>query len=290
MNNRMVIFGLMLLMVTAVFSQGKLNPYKYVIVPRQFDFQKSQDAHQINSLTKFLFEKNGFIVFYHDDVYPKELQENMCLALNVKLIDKSNMLKTRMLLELKNCNNQMVLQSPEVDTKEKDLKKGYQEAIRKAFVSVEKEGYTFSNHVTINDNQQSNKTVVVKENQPAIKKEIGITQEIIIEKPVMTEPKYQEKVPIIAAIPKIKNNLTVEGDFSSNKQTLKIQKQGNQFVVSDAKNNVIGILYATSQANYFIIKWLQSDDNLPKLAFLNQDGDLVIDDKETVVVYKSFKQ
>ncbi|MDO9260354.1 MAG: hypothetical protein Q7U08_00225, partial [Flavobacteriaceae bacterium] len=132
--------------------------------------------------------------------------------------------------------------------------------------------------------------VVIAENQNSVKKEVVATQEIVIEKPVMTEPKYQEKVAVIAAIPQLKTQLTVEGVFKSMNQTLAIQKQGNQFVVSDAKNNVIGILYPTSQAHYFIVKWLQSDDNLPKLAFLNSEGNLTIDIKETAVVFKSFKQ
>ncbi|MDO9262124.1 MAG: hypothetical protein Q7U08_09305, partial [Flavobacteriaceae bacterium] len=144
MNNRMVIFGLMLLMVTAVFSQSKLNAYKYIITPRQFDFQKSQDSYQINSLTKFLFEKQGFVVLYNDELLPADLIENSCLALQIKLVDHSSMFKTKVHLELKNCYNQVVLQSPEVDTKEKDLKKGYQEVIRKAFLTVENEGYSFS--------------------------------------------------------------------------------------------------------------------------------------------------
>lgn len=34
-------------------AQESLNGYKYVVVPEKFDFLKSEDLYQINSLTKF---------------------------------------------------------------------------------------------------------------------------------------------------------------------------------------------------------------------------------------------
>lgn len=290
MNNRIVIFGLMLLLVTTVFSQGKLDAYKYIIAPKQFDFQKSEDSYQINSLTKFLFEKQGFIVLFNDESFPAELRENSCLALNAKLINNSSMFKTRVVFELKNCYNQIVLQTPEGESRDKDYKKGFNEAIRNAFVTVENEAYSFSQKPILKEKQEVKQKVVVAEVQNSVQKEVVTAQEIVIEKPVITEPKYQEKVPIIAAIPQLKTQLTVEGVFKSDTQTISIKKQGNQFVVSDSKQNVVGILYPTSQANYFIMKWIQSDENQPKLTFLNSEGNLTIDIKETAVVFKSFKQ
>lgn len=286
MNNRIVIFGLMLLLVTTVFSQGKLDAYKYIIAPKQFDFQKSEDFYQINSLTKFLFEKQGFIVLFNDESFPAELRENSCLALNAKLINNSSMFKTRVFFELKNCYNQIVLQTPEGESRDKDYKKGFNEAIRNAFVTVENEAYSFSQKPMLKEKQEVKQKVVVAEVQNSVQKEVVVAEEIIIEKPVITEPKYQEKVPIIAAIPKVNAKLSVEGIFNSANKTVSVQKQGNQFVVSDAQHNVIGILYPTSKVNYFIMKWLQSDDNQPKLVFLNQDGELSIDEKETAILYK----
>lgn len=286
MKIKQFFFGFFLLIGTSMLAQGKLNGYKYVIIPKQFDFQKSQDQHQINSLIKFLFEKQGFVGLIIDDIYPTELRENPCLALQVKLVDHSTMFKTKIQLELKNCANQLVLQSPETETKEKDLKKGYHETIRKAFVSVEQENYTFSEKEVLMINQSTQLQFVKSTQQTNEKKELAVQQEIVIEKPVYTEPKYQEKVPVIAAISQPKTAINIEGIFTANLQTINIQKQGNQFIVSDAKNNVIGILYATTQNNYFIMKWLQSDDNLPKLCFLNPEGNLEIDDKEAVIIFR----
>ncbi|MDP3353129.1 MAG: hypothetical protein Q8S44_05250, partial [Flavobacteriaceae bacterium] len=238
------------------------------------------------SLTKFLFEKQGFVVLYNDDSFPAELKENPCLGINARLFDHSNMFKTKVSFELKNCFNQIVLQSPESESREKELKKGFHEAIRNAFITVENEAYSFSQKPLQKEKQEVTEKVVVAEVPKPIQKEVKVAEEIIIEKPMITEPKYQDKVPVIAEIPKIKNIISVEGVFQSDAQTLSIKKQGNQFVVSDAQQNVIGILYPTSQANYFIMKWIQSDENQPKLTFLNSAGDLIIDIKETAVVYK----
>lgn len=44
-------------------AQESLNGYKYVVVPEKFDFLKSEDLYQINSLTKFLLNKEGLLLF-----------------------------------------------------------------------------------------------------------------------------------------------------------------------------------------------------------------------------------
>ena len=46
--------------ITASFSQNELNPYKYIIVPKKFNSIKGEeDKYQLNSLTEFLFDKQG---------------------------------------------------------------------------------------------------------------------------------------------------------------------------------------------------------------------------------------
>jgi hypothetical protein len=270
-------------------AQENLNVYKYVSIPKRFDFQKTADAHQINSLTKFLFEKKGFETFFSDENLPDEIFLNPCLKLNVNLVDESNLFTTKVYFELFNCMNQLVLKTEIGSSREKDLKKGFHEAIRTAFTTIENTPYQFSDDKRVVD------ILVLPEAKPTtapeqVKKEVVVVEELVVpekkEINLLTEKKYQDKVPVIAEIPKIKNAVTVEGVFQSDTNMLSIKKQGNQFVVSDAQQNVVAILYPTSQANYFIIKWLQSDDNQPKLAFLNSEGDLLIDIKDLAVVYK----
>ena len=54
-------------------AQNPLNAYAYVIVPEQFSFLDGPDQYQLNSLTKFLLEKKGFVVFSEYDPIPKKL-------------------------------------------------------------------------------------------------------------------------------------------------------------------------------------------------------------------------
>ena len=59
----------------SVFTQNSLNinDYKYVSVPDRFDFLKTSDQYQLNSLTEFLLKKNGFTVINDLKYYPSDL-------------------------------------------------------------------------------------------------------------------------------------------------------------------------------------------------------------------------
>ena len=74
-----------------MFSQESINDYKYIIVPSQFEFQKSEDSYQLNSLTKFLFNKAGYIAVLSTDNFPDDLAMNRCMALTSKLKKSSSM-------------------------------------------------------------------------------------------------------------------------------------------------------------------------------------------------------
>ena len=50
------------------FAQTEsVNNYKYVIIPEKFSFLKEANKYNLNSLTKMVFEKYGFTVFYTND-------------------------------------------------------------------------------------------------------------------------------------------------------------------------------------------------------------------------------
>ncbi|MBS3993310.1 MAG: hypothetical protein KGZ87_06310 [Bacteroidetes bacterium] len=278
-----------LLSVITLNAQTDLNAYKYVTIPNRFDFQKSDDAYQVNSLLKFLFNKKGFEAFLTNEIFPIDFKTNPCLSLNAKVVDESNMFKTKVFIELYNCQNQLVLKTELGESREKELKKGFQEAVRIAFTTIENMPYKFTDDKRIKD------IIVLPEIKNTINEPVKASQEVIQvdEIPVpennevaaMTDKKYQEKVIVIAEnAAKIKVP-SIEGVFASAAKTIAIAKQGNQYIISDKQQNVIGILYPTSQANYFILKWLQSDDNTPKLLFLNEAGDVVIDEKQSVLKY-----
>ena len=62
MKTKFYIFILVLTVSISSWAQSNLNDYKYVLVPEKFDFLKSNDQYQLNSLTKFLLQKKGFTV------------------------------------------------------------------------------------------------------------------------------------------------------------------------------------------------------------------------------------
>jgi hypothetical protein len=130
---------LLFLIVSSFISFGqekKVNNYKYIIVSEKFNAFKERDQYQTSSLTKFLLKKNGFTVILDSEEYPLELQKDPCLGLNANIEDKSTMLKTKVFIELIDCSNKVVFTSNVGESKFKEYKKSFQEAIRNAHKSM----------------------------------------------------------------------------------------------------------------------------------------------------------
>ena len=121
----------------------KINEYKYVIVPDSYLFLKDKDEYQLNSLTKFLFNKYGFEALMQSDGFPSDLRNNGCKALHADVKNESGLFQTKLFVELKDCNNKVVYLSEQGKSREKDYKTAYHEALRNAFLGIEKLNYTY---------------------------------------------------------------------------------------------------------------------------------------------------
>lgn len=132
-----------MLISVATFAQKNINKYKFIIVDKQFDYVKQPDKYQTSSLTKFLFNKEGFQAFIEGENLPEEVMINRCLSLKATVIDDSKMLTTKSKIQLKDCFGNVVFTSLEGRSKQKDYKKAYQEAIRNAFESVKGLNYKY---------------------------------------------------------------------------------------------------------------------------------------------------
>ena len=129
-----IVFSLLLVLAMSAYSQHKnINNYKYIIVKEKLDFFKKSDQYQTSSLTKFLLQKKGFTVFLSNEKLPENLLLNRCLALTADIVEESNMFSVKNKIVLKDCYGKLVYSSGEGKSKEKDYKKGYQEAIRNAY-------------------------------------------------------------------------------------------------------------------------------------------------------------
>jgi len=130
-----------ILLVFALFLSGisfaqNINEYKYLIVPDKFEFLKEQNKYNLNELTKMVFEKYGFIVFYPNDKMPDELLLNKCKALYGDIENDSGMMNTAIFITIKDCSGKLLFKSEKGKSKIKDYKKAYYEALREAAASL----------------------------------------------------------------------------------------------------------------------------------------------------------
>ncbi|NVK53681.1 MAG: hypothetical protein HWD85_12165 [Flavobacteriaceae bacterium] len=124
---------LLFLVISVSVKAQKFNTYKYIIVTNKFDFLSKTDQYQTSSLTKFLFNKKGFTAFLSDEQLPQDFNTNRCESLFASVVKTSSMFVIKTAVQLKDCNNKVVYTSSIGRSKEKDYKKGYHEAIRRAF-------------------------------------------------------------------------------------------------------------------------------------------------------------
>ncbi len=240
---------ILFLCVTSIAAQKSINDYKYVIVPIQYNFQKTEDAYQLNSLTKFLFEKAGFQVFLSNESFPEELSKNRCLALTAKLNNNSKMLSTKMNFDLVDCYNKVVFSSVEAKSKEKDYKTAYHDCIRQTFKSIEAQNYSYNEPVSTVDVtpavavQQATITPEVKSLTPISELAVSSTNVVIPVIATTTVVKRETKPSTENAIAEIKtaNN------------TLYAQPTSTGFQLVDSTPKVVYVLLKTSVKDIYLI-------------------------------------
>ncbi len=154
-----IIISLLVLVSSLGFSQT-INDYKYAIVPSKFTFLKEIDQYRLNTLTKLLMEKYGFVTFFDTDILPNEVAENNCNKVFVEVQSNGNMFMTKMSVVVKDCKNTVLFTSVVGKSKEKELQISYNQALREAFSSFDSLGYKYNGNSIFN----SNVNVNVKEN------------------------------------------------------------------------------------------------------------------------------
>ncbi|WP_148214301.1 hypothetical protein [Robiginitalea biformata] len=127
-----------------VFSgRAQLNPYKYIVVPTHFEAFKKVNQHQTSTIVKYYLTENGFPAVY-DTQQPTELRIDPCQAAYVKLRDDSGMFMTRVALQFVDCQGEVVFETMEGTSKEKDYADAYKGAIAEAFQSLAGMGYSYT--------------------------------------------------------------------------------------------------------------------------------------------------
>jgi hypothetical protein len=231
---------------SSLMSQVSLNNYKYVTIPKKFDFLKSEDQYQLNSLTDFLFMKEGFKTLFNTDSKPQELLNDQCLGLHSEVQKNSSMFTTKLIIVLSNCNNEIVFTSKEGKSKEKDYKKAYHESLRDAFQSISELNYSYDPDVKIQDQAK-------KENEEI--QEPELIEEIIVktEKVQITDDFIENKPALDAELMKVdKGDLEDPEDFTEDLLYAQPNEKGYQLVDSTPK--VVYVLLRSSREDVFILK------------------------------------
>lgn len=235
--------------VTSTLAQKKLNDYKYVIVPYKYDFLNEKDKYQLNALSQFLFNKYGFNAIMEDAYFPDDLIKNRCLGLKSDVIKESGMFKTKLKVQLKNCNGDIVYTTKSGTSKEKQFKTAYTLALREAFKEFE----------TVNYKYQPNEAILAKASTASGKdpnKEIEkLKEEINTLKQKQAEVKEVPKNKIVV---ETKNPKTVTGRELKKEDpaidVLYAQKTDYGYQIVDKTPSVIMILLKTSKTDVFMVK------------------------------------
>jgi len=235
--------------IIGLYAQSNLNVYKYVIVPKKFDFQKSEDKYQLNSLTKFLFNKEGFTTLLDSGKTPQDMYDDPCLALRANVKDLSNMFYTKVIIELSDCRNTTIFTSEVGKSKVKDFKRGYQEALRKAFESVKDLDYNYDASLvsSIKSKIEEKTSEAIVESQPKREEIKPISEkDEIIEEVIEDETTTNEEFGL--------NYIEVTETVKSNDSILYAQSKPFGFQLVDSAPSVVFLLQKSSIKDIYILK------------------------------------
>lgn len=246
------IFSIALILgcITSTIAQKSLNDYKYVIVPYKYDFVNEKDKYQLNSLSQFLFNKYGFEAIMEDGEFPEDLIKNRCLGLRSDVIKEKGMFATKLKVQLKNCDGDVIYTTKIGSTREKQFKTAYTLALRGAFEDFENVNYKYKPNenivarATVKDSQDSDEEIqklkeeitALKEKQQEVNK--VVKKEAVEEKPIEKKPEVKKTV--------------VNKAPSAN--VLYAQKIDSGYQLVDKTPKVVMILLETSKANVFLVK------------------------------------
>ena len=228
MKKTILLIGFIFLSTTILSQNKSLNDYKYVVVPSTYAFLKKTDQFQLNSLTKFLFNKYNFEAIMDTEQLPDDAVINNCLVLKSNVFKEKAFLKTKLRVELKNCKGEIVYTSQEGESREKDYQKAYHEALRDAFTSFQSLDYKFT----------------PKASDDASKQVTSTTVEVIT----------QENKPLVKEKTKTNTNEVVNNNNNEEGTVLYAQETANGYQLVDTTPKVVYILLETKLKDVFIVK------------------------------------
>lgn len=136
------ILFLLIIFSNLSFAQS-LNNYQYAIIPAKFGFFKEENKFRLNAITKAYFQQKGFVTYFDNEVLPNELANNKCKLVFVDVIENNSMLKTKLQVVIKDCQQKVLYTSAEGMSREKEFSVSYNEALRMALKSFDHVNYKY---------------------------------------------------------------------------------------------------------------------------------------------------
>ena len=202
-----------LVIFIVLFSIASFSQQQIILISNKYEFQKEPNSYNINNMLKAILVSNNYQVYFEDEVLPLEIAQNKCNALKGVLVDKSNVFLTKVKLQIKDCQNNLLFETAEVRSKEKDIQLGFMETIK--LLSPELKKY---------------KPVVIETKPVVIEtKEAAVISQEIIESPKVSEFKTF-----------LKCSFEKSFDYS------------HDFEIGGSEQNVLLFLQKTKNPNIFI--------------------------------------
>ena len=262
---RFLLLSITFLLTLGAFSQNtNLSDYSFVIVPEQFDFLKGKDQYQMNSMTKFYFEKSGFNA-YLADAAPNA---NRCDGLYADVEELKTILGTKLQVVLKDCNENEIFRSQEGKSKYKEFDKTYQDALRKAFKSIEMLGVNQKNVVVLKENTTTSISSYTEKANSKVTTPIKAEISNISDKIILPDSKFS--------------------NYSQNGKTFLLRKTAEGYSLYEESSQTEDGLLLKGKIIVMdkMVKYMDTTGKVSDASF-DTSGNLTIQDGSVATIYKS---
>jgi hypothetical protein len=209
MKNKLTILFILSFFVS--FAQDEI---KYAIIPNKFNFLKSENPYNLSTNLKLYFEKLGYKTYILGEELPKDLNATSCNAIYPDLLETNGFLSTKISIIAKNCRGEVIAESKEGVSREKDRRTAYLQALRGAT-----ETFVISESV--------NQSFTVKATNPEKATEVILVETATSDLPMLYAQPIANGFQLVDETPKLVMKI------------FKTSQPDNFTAIADAKNGVV---------------------------------------------------
>ena len=211
MKNKIAILFLLSFFVS--FAQSET---KFAVIPNKFSFLKNENPYNLSTNLKLYFEKLGYKAIVMGEEYPVGMNTTSCNTIYPDLIENNGLMSTKVVVVVKNCKGEVIVQSKEGVSREKDRRTAYLQALRNATESF-----------VIPDYNEATKSKTVVPTNVEITKEATVTENTT------------DNLPNLLAQPIENGYQLVDGTSKLIVKIFKTSQPDYFTAVSDTKNGVV---------------------------------------------------